>query len=402
MTLGRQAGRLPRPCDHPPSRPPRAGYAMSGLLHLLIGWIALQVALGATAARTPTRAARWPPLRQRRGQGGAVGRRWSDSSAWPSGRSPMRSSATPAATDAWAGRAKAVGKAVVYLVLAWSAFQFARGKQQQRARASTSPPSCSGSPADARWSSPSALAVIGVGVYHVYKGGPSGSSQRPRRTTRARGPPAPGRSATSPRASPWPSSGSSSSPRACTSRPARAGGLDGALRTCASSPLARPCSRRWRRVRGVRRLQLLRASYAQGLSAPGRTARQRGLALTRRTVTPARGVPGGSPGRLRTRRSARAGTPRTRRRSRRPMGSSRRRWRAGCGCWRPSRKVSYCCSSARTTAAISSDPSISPAISARLSPAVAARSRRSRSSPVAAMHAFEPAARASANSLCAR
>ena len=69
------------------------------------------------------------------------------------------------------------------------------------------------------------------------------------------------------------------------------------------------------------------------------------------------------------------GSPRSRRRARRPTGARHASVASRLGRWRPSMNVSYCCSSAVTTARASSLPSTSRAMACWFRPA-AARGRR--------------------------
>ena len=151
----------------------RVGYAVSGLLHLLIGWLALQVAWSNSGKSADQSGA----LASLAGNGLGPGR----ACGWPCSASSGLALWQVAEAiggyfgegmDAWAGRGKAMAKAVVYLVLGWTTLSFARGKhvQQQAADASTSPPACCTSTAGRVLVVVIGLVVVGVGVYHVYKG----------------------------------------------------------------------------------------------------------------------------------------------------------------------------------------------------------------------------------------
>jgi hypothetical protein len=73
--------------------------------------------------------------------------------------------------DAWAGRGKAVAKAVVYLVLGWTTLSFARGKQSSSKQQTVDfTASMLQSTAGRVLVVVIGLVIIGVGVYHVYKG----------------------------------------------------------------------------------------------------------------------------------------------------------------------------------------------------------------------------------------
>jgi len=117
-----------RAADHPALKwAGRAGYAVSGLLHLLIAWIALQVAFGGTGRNADQSGA----LATLAGNGlgrvllwiavaGFLGLALWQLAVAVAGR-------PGSGKEVWADRGKALSKAVVYVVLAGSAFTFARG-----------------------------------------------------------------------------------------------------------------------------------------------------------------------------------------------------------------------------------------------------------------------------------
>ena len=153
----------------------RAGYAVSGVLHVLIGVLALRVAFGnggekadqsgalAAIASTPF--------------GGLV--LWFSVlaflalGAWQVAKAIHGGSPTSGGKgESGAGdRAKAVGRAVVYLALAFAAFSFARGggssSSQQTADATAKLMSA---PGGRILVGAVGLAIVVVGAYHVYKG----------------------------------------------------------------------------------------------------------------------------------------------------------------------------------------------------------------------------------------
>lgn len=149
----------------------RAGYAVSGLLHLLIGWITLQVsfgkggksadqsgALGSLAENGLGKLLLWLAVV------GFVGLAlWQLTDAVVGHPGDDK--------DAWGGRAKAGGKAVVYLLLAWSAFGFARGKSSSSSGQSQDfTASLLDKPGGRILVVVVGLGVIAVGAYHVHKG----------------------------------------------------------------------------------------------------------------------------------------------------------------------------------------------------------------------------------------
>ena len=106
----------------------RFGYAVSGVLHLLIAWIALQVAWSASPKSVDQSGALQSLA------GSSLGRLtlwvavlgflalglWQLSSALA-----VR---TGGESSKWAVTAKGIAKAVVYLALAWTSFSFAKGQ----------------------------------------------------------------------------------------------------------------------------------------------------------------------------------------------------------------------------------------------------------------------------------
>ncbi len=159
--------------DHPAlEAAARVGYATSGLLHLIIGWIALQVAFGggskdadqngalaSLASNSLGKVALWVSVV------GFVGLAlWQVADAVVGHPGDDK--------QAWAGRAKAAAKTVVYLAVAWSALQFARGKSggssSQQSVDFTA--SLLEKPGGRILVVLIGIGVIAVGAYHVYKG----------------------------------------------------------------------------------------------------------------------------------------------------------------------------------------------------------------------------------------
>ena len=159
--------------DHPAlEAAARVGYATSGLLHLLIGWIALQVAFGGSGGKNADQSGALASLASN-GAGkaalwvGVVG--FLGLAIWQVADGLVGHPGDD--KDAWGGRAKAGGKAVVYLALAWSAFQFARGKSSNsRSQSVDFTAKLLDKPGGRALVVVIGLAIIGIGVYHVYKG----------------------------------------------------------------------------------------------------------------------------------------------------------------------------------------------------------------------------------------
>lgn len=160
--------------DHPAlEAAARAGYAVSGLLHILIGWIALQVALGGAgggrsadqsgalqslASNSLGRALLWVAV---------VG--FAGLALWQLADAAMGHPGE--GKEAWSGRLKAIAKAIVYLVLVWSSFQFARGGSSDSGQETVDATAkLMEQPGGRLLVGIVGLAVIGVGGYHVYKG----------------------------------------------------------------------------------------------------------------------------------------------------------------------------------------------------------------------------------------
>ena len=144
----------------------RVGYVVNGLMHLLIGWIALQVAWGTSGTSAD--------------QSGALGSLASNGFGrailWLGviGFLGLFVLYAASAIGGWgrtSDRIKNAGKAIVYLALAVTAFTFARG-------GSTSSKKQSNSFTETLLSKPLGTALVvligavmlGVGVYHVVKG----------------------------------------------------------------------------------------------------------------------------------------------------------------------------------------------------------------------------------------
>jgi hypothetical protein len=149
----------------------RAGYATSGLLHLLIGWIALQVATGQNTKSADQSGA----LGQLADNG--LGRlllwlavlAFAGLGIWQAGDAILRHGRS--GKELWAHRAKAGSKCVVYLVLAWTAFRFAFGHgTSSRNQTVDFTATVLQKPGGRALVVVIGLVVIGVGLYHVYKG----------------------------------------------------------------------------------------------------------------------------------------------------------------------------------------------------------------------------------------
>jgi hypothetical protein len=143
----------------------RTGYAVSGLMHLLIAWIALQLALGAHRKQADQSGA----LQTLASNGLGIVLLWvavcgfAGLGLWMLTRVVLG----PGAGD----RFKSAAKAVVYLALAWTALGFATGKGTSSERKTSDvTASLMSKPAGGALIIVVGLVVLGVGIYHVYKG----------------------------------------------------------------------------------------------------------------------------------------------------------------------------------------------------------------------------------------
>ena len=147
------------------------GYAVSGVLHLLIGWIALQVAWSASgksadqsgalqtlAGNTLGRLTLWVAV---------VG--FLALGLWQLANGLA---AQPAqGSSPWAVRGKSLSKAVVYLALAWTSFSFAKGQpSSSKAQSADFTATLLQHTGGRLLVAVIGLVVIGVGGYHVVKG----------------------------------------------------------------------------------------------------------------------------------------------------------------------------------------------------------------------------------------
>ena len=221
----------------------RAGYAVSGVLHVLIGFLALRVAFGSgeqadqsgalgTIASTPFGSiVLWFSVVAFLALGA-----WQVAKAIHGGSPSSAGRGGNSAGD----RVKAVGRAVVYLALAFTAFTFARGggssSSQQTADTTAKLMSA---PGGRFLVAAVGVAVVVVGGYHVYKGwkkkfledlpqAPLG----PRRSDR----PAPRRRRLRAQGRRLAIVGVLFVTAAATADPSKATGLDGALHTLRDQP----------------------------------------------------------------------------------------------------------------------------------------------------------------------
>jgi len=147
----------------------RFGYAVSGVLHILIGLIAVQIAVGTGGGSADQTGALSQVASQPFGEVllwvGAVALLalglWQLTEAVWGG----------AGTDRAKHKAKAAGKGIVYLALAYTTSSFARGgSSSSSGQSSDVTADLMGSGAGRLLVAAIGLAVIGIGAYHVVKG----------------------------------------------------------------------------------------------------------------------------------------------------------------------------------------------------------------------------------------
>ncbi|MFE3260056.1 DUF1206 domain-containing protein [Nocardia sp. NPDC059091] len=157
-------------------RSARAGFVVSGIVHLIIGYIAIRIALGGAAGTADQSGA----MAELAAKPGGVIALWVCVVAfglmalWRLAETALGSSSEPAADSKKSeaiDRVKAAGLAVVYFAFALSAFGFARGSGKSSSGQSMG--------ITARMMQTTAgtialiaggLIIIAIGGYHVYKG----------------------------------------------------------------------------------------------------------------------------------------------------------------------------------------------------------------------------------------
>lgn len=156
--------------DHPAvEMGARLGYAASGLLHLLMGWIAVRVATGSGSGGTADQSGALGTLAKAPGGGLVL---WLAVAGfallalWQ-----LSDTVTGGLGGETSDRVKAGAKAVLYAALAWTSLSFARGSgssSRQQTRDFTA--SLLRAPGGRVLVGLVGLVVLGVGVYHVTKG----------------------------------------------------------------------------------------------------------------------------------------------------------------------------------------------------------------------------------------
>src|SRR5450756_1096385 len=149
----------------------RVGYAASGLLHLLIAWIALQIAWMASG-RSADQSGALQTL-----AGSSLGRLtlwvavlgFLALGLWQLANALAVRNGSESST--WAVKAKGMAKAVVYLVLAWTSFSFAKGQpSSSKAQSADFTATLLQHTGGRLLVAVIGVVVMGVGAYHVIKG----------------------------------------------------------------------------------------------------------------------------------------------------------------------------------------------------------------------------------------
>jgi hypothetical protein len=144
----------------------RAGFVMNGIVHLLIGWIAIRIALGSGGGEASNSGA----LAQIASAPGGQFLLWAGAVAFIA-LGLWQVVEVFLGPDETADRVKAAAKAVVYLALGITTARFASGGSSSDSEtASDTTAGLLGSGPGKIVLVAAGLVVIGVGVYHVYKG----------------------------------------------------------------------------------------------------------------------------------------------------------------------------------------------------------------------------------------
>ena len=145
----------------------RVGYAVNGVVHLLIAWIAIQLALQPSAPRKGNG-------QEAVDQSGALGKvtllvavgGFTLLALWQFTEAIVRRKTSV--------RLKAAAKGIVYLSLAWSAFAFVRGAGSSSTEQTVDVTAqLMNRPLGQIFVAVVGVAVLGIGAYHVHKGAKS-------------------------------------------------------------------------------------------------------------------------------------------------------------------------------------------------------------------------------------
>lgn len=151
----------------------RLGFAAGGLLHLLIGWVVLQLALGSGSGPQADQQGAFETL-----AGSPLGSALLWLTLVGFGLLALWQVTEAVARSQTGDRVKAAGKAVVYAALAWSAFGVVQGGGSGGSGGGSGAGGAAGSTTAGLLGSTggrllvgaAGLAVVGIAVYHVWKG----------------------------------------------------------------------------------------------------------------------------------------------------------------------------------------------------------------------------------------
>lgn len=143
----------------------RAGFVVNGIMHLLIGWIALQVALGSGGSADQSGA-----FAQLASNGFGKAILWLGVIGFV-GLALWQLTEAIAGSDEASDRIKAIGKAIAYVAVAFGAFSFANGSGKSSGKQSADfTATLLGKPFGVALVVIVGLVAAAIGVYHVYKG----------------------------------------------------------------------------------------------------------------------------------------------------------------------------------------------------------------------------------------
>jgi hypothetical protein len=147
----------------------RGGYVASGVLHLLIAGVAVQLALGQSSGQADQSGAFRALAQVPGGQVAlwAVAVGFAALALWQLGTAVL---GVPNAENQLGARAKSVAKAVLYAVLAGSSLQYALGSGGGGKSEESLTATVLGMPGGPLLVGAAGLTIVAVGVYHVVKG----------------------------------------------------------------------------------------------------------------------------------------------------------------------------------------------------------------------------------------
>ncbi|MGM0385163.1 MAG: DUF1206 domain-containing protein [Actinomycetota bacterium] len=142
----------------------RLGFAASGLVHLMIGWLALRMTWGEFAGEADQSGA----LAQLAGTSMGMALLWAVAASFAV--LALWQFTETFVVGEWFDRAKHVGKGILYAFLAWTAMTVVAGTSSDSGDMGSMTGTLMNYPYGRIAVAAVGLAVIGVGGYHVYKG----------------------------------------------------------------------------------------------------------------------------------------------------------------------------------------------------------------------------------------